>query len=155
MTLNRKRKSNSSTWQKQFFSIFWTLEINYFDQNLTKINTNNIILQRITRKANWYMMDLMNIEYYEIYCGQRVLMFNIFNCMSVLFLKGKAIRSVHFFWVGIRSHERIPRKRRERIFRKSVREVGNGFFRTDSVQRNQSIWVFYFCFFQVLGFFTY
>ena len=43
------------------------------------------------------MMDLMNIEYYEIYCGQRVLMFNIFNRMSVLFLKGKAIRSVHFF----------------------------------------------------------
>ena len=138
MTLNRKRKSNSPTWQKQFFSIFWTLEIDYFDQNLTTINKNNIILQRIARKANWYMMDLMNIEYNEIYCGQRVLMFNIFNCMSVLFLyfwkeKGNPFRSFFlsgnpFAWTDSAKKkgtdfQKIRSRGRERIFSNGFRSA--------------------------------
>ena len=49
----------------------------------------------------------MNIEYYKIYCGQRVLMFNIFNCLSVLFLKGKAIRSTALSKLAVTADRRI------------------------------------------------
>ena len=44
---------------------FETLEIDEFDQHLTKPKKNNTILQEITLEKRSNMTDLMNIKYFE------------------------------------------------------------------------------------------
>ena len=58
---------NSSTRREQIFSVFNPLEINVFDQTLTKPNFSDFVVQIIWWELKWYMTDLNNVLYFARY----------------------------------------------------------------------------------------
>ena len=67
-----KTISETPTWWKQISKILTPSEIDFIYQFCLKAKTNQAILQEISRDEKYSITVLMNIKYFECYCGKRV-----------------------------------------------------------------------------------